>query len=210
MSDNNSPQHFQLSVADPTPLGLLGLAVVTMVASAAKLEIVSNVAWGLPWALFCGASAQLVAGLLDYLHKNIFGGTVFCAFGFFWFGVGMNWMIKAGAFGEGLASGVDPAAIGFAFFAYFLFSLIATIAASSANLFLFVDMVLIDVLLICLSLDAWGVGGHAPHLIAAYAEMAISPRIDVRCGSGSAQRFLRQGVLTRWKAGQSMEIMIVQ
>lgn len=152
----------------------MGLAVVTMVASAAKLGIVSNVAWVLPWALFCGAGAQVVAGVLDYLHKNIFGGTVFCAFGFFWFGVGMSWMIKAGAFGEGLATGVDPLAIGFAFFAYFLFSVAATIAASSANLFLFVDMVLIDILLLGLSLDAWGIGGHAPHLIAAYAEVAIS------------------------------------
>ena len=102
MSNNNSSQHFQVAVADPTPLGLMGLAVVTMVASAAKLGIVSNVAWVLPWALFCGAGAQVVAGVLDYLHKNIFGGTVFCAFGFFWFGVGMSWMIKAGAFGEAL------------------------------------------------------------------------------------------------------------
>lgn len=174
MSNNSSPQPFQVAVADPTPLGLMGLAVVTMVASAAKLGIVSNVAWVLPWALFCGAAAQVVAGVLDYLHKNIFGGTVFCAFGFFWFGVGMSWMIKAGAFGQGLAAGVDPLAIGFAFFAYFLFSVAATIAASSANLFLFVDMLLIDILLLGLSLDAWGIGGHAPHLIAAYAELGIS------------------------------------
>ena len=68
MSNNNSSQHFQVAVADPTPLGLMGLAVVTMVASAAKLGIVSNVAWVLPWALFCGAGAQVVAGVLDYLH----------------------------------------------------------------------------------------------------------------------------------------------
>lgn len=48
MSNNNSSQHFQVAVADPTPLGLMGLAVVTMVASAAKFGIVSNVAWVLP------------------------------------------------------------------------------------------------------------------------------------------------------------------
>ena len=69
MSHDNSSPHVQIAVADPTPLGLMGLAVVTMAASAAKLGIVSSVSWVLPWALFCGASAQLVAGLLDYLHK---------------------------------------------------------------------------------------------------------------------------------------------
>lgn len=46
--NTNSTQHFQLSVADPTPLGLFGLAVVTMVASAQKMGIVSDVSWVLP------------------------------------------------------------------------------------------------------------------------------------------------------------------
>lgn len=174
MTTNNSTQHVQLAVADPTPLGLFGLAVVTMVASAQKLGIVSDAAWVLPWALFCGSFAQLLAGLLDYCHKNIFGGTIFCAFGFFWSAVGMSWMIKAGTFGPGLAAGVDASAIGFGFFAYFIFACFGTIAASSANLFLFVDMVLIDILLLGLALDAWGIGGHAPHAVAAYAELAIS------------------------------------
>ena len=81
---SNSTSHVQLAVADPTPLGLFGLAVVTMVASAQKMGIVSDVSWVLPWALFCGSFAQLLAGVLDYCHRNIFGGTIFCAFGFFW------------------------------------------------------------------------------------------------------------------------------
>ena len=36
-TNNDSTQHVQIAVADPTPLGLFGLAVVTMVASAQKL-----------------------------------------------------------------------------------------------------------------------------------------------------------------------------
>ena len=42
-TSNNSTQHVQIAVADPTPLGLLGLAIVTLVASAQKLGIVSGV-----------------------------------------------------------------------------------------------------------------------------------------------------------------------
>lgn len=58
-TNNDSTQHVQIAVADPTPLGLFGLAVVTMVASAQKLGIVEGVSWVLPWALFCGSFAQL-------------------------------------------------------------------------------------------------------------------------------------------------------
>lgn len=42
-TNNDSTQHVQIAVADPTPLGLFGLAVVTMVASAQKLGIVEGV-----------------------------------------------------------------------------------------------------------------------------------------------------------------------
>lgn len=41
-TNNDSTQHVQIAVADPTPLGLFGLAVVTMVASAQKLGIVEG------------------------------------------------------------------------------------------------------------------------------------------------------------------------
>ena len=41
-TNNDSTQHVQIAVADPTPLGLFGLAVVTMVASAQKLGIVGS------------------------------------------------------------------------------------------------------------------------------------------------------------------------
>ncbi len=37
-TNNDSTQHVQIAVADPTPLGLFGLAVVTMVASAQKIR----------------------------------------------------------------------------------------------------------------------------------------------------------------------------
>ena len=57
-TNNDSTQHVQIAVADPTPLGLFGLAVVTMVASAQKLGIVEGVSWVLPWALFCGSFAS--------------------------------------------------------------------------------------------------------------------------------------------------------
>ena len=174
MSTSNSTQHVQIAVADPTPLGLLGLAIVTLVASAQKLGIVSGVSWVIPWALFMGSFAQLVASYFDFCHKNIFGATIFGAFGFFWSGVAMSWMIKAGCFGAGLVAGVDPKALGFAFLGYFLFACVGTIAVAEANLFLFADMVFIDLLLLGLTLDTLGFGGHWAHTMAAYSELIVS------------------------------------
>ena len=58
-SDNNETRHVQIAVADPTPLGLFGLSVVTFVASMQKLGVVSDVSWVIPWALVCGSFAQL-------------------------------------------------------------------------------------------------------------------------------------------------------
>ncbi|HIU64711.1 MAG TPA: acetate uptake transporter [Candidatus Avacidaminococcus intestinavium] len=173
-TSNNQTQTVQIAVADPTPLGLFGLAIVTLVASAQKLGIVDGVSWVIPWALVCGSFAQLLAAYFDFCHKNIFGATIFGAFGFFWSGVAMSWMIKAGTFGPGLASGVDPTALGFAFLGYFLFACIGTIAAAEATLFLFVDMVFIDILLLGLTLDTLGLGGNWAHSMAAYAELTVA------------------------------------
>ncbi|MDD3396152.1 MAG: acetate uptake transporter [Acidaminococcaceae bacterium] len=174
MSNQTGSQHVQIAVADPTPLGLFGLAIVTLVASMQKLGIVEGVSWVIPWAFVCGSFAQLVAAYFDFCHKNIFGATIFGAFGFFWSGVALSWMIKAGCFGAGLVAGVDPKALGFAFLGYFLFACVGTIAAAEANKFLFIDMVFIDILLLGLTLDTLGIGGHWAHSMAAYAELVVA------------------------------------
>ena len=46
-------------VADPSALGLFGLAMVTLVASSQKLGLTEGVSLVLPWAIFLGATAQL-------------------------------------------------------------------------------------------------------------------------------------------------------
>lgn len=68
-SDNNETRHVQIAVADPTPLGLFGLSVVTFVASMQKLGVVSDVSWVIPWALVCGSFAQLLAAYFDFATR---------------------------------------------------------------------------------------------------------------------------------------------
>ena len=85
---------------DPSALGLFGLAMVTLVAASQKLGITNGISYVLPWAVFLGALAQLAAGALDYKKKNVFGATAFCAYGFFWLGMALSWLIGAGVLGE--------------------------------------------------------------------------------------------------------------
>jgi succinate-acetate transporter protein len=54
-------QEIKISTADPSAIGLFGLAMVTLVASSQKLGLTSGVSFVLPWAVFLGGFAQLFA-----------------------------------------------------------------------------------------------------------------------------------------------------
>ena len=167
-------QHMKLSVANPTGLGLFGLAMVTFVASSQKLGITTGLSFVIVYAIFLGATAQLIASIFDFLHENIWGATVFGAYAFFWYAVATCWMMKMGVFGPELAAACDTIQLGFAFLAYFIFAVMMTIGAMEVSKLIFFDMVVIDILLGALALNAFGIAPHATHVIAAWAEMATA------------------------------------
>ena len=95
--------HGREVVADPTPMGLLGLAIgcaaLTPIAFGKSLTPA-----GLETAaIFCllfGAGCQLFAGLLNLVNRNLYGGTLFLTFAF-------NWVVNAWAL-HSLAKGFIP------------------------------------------------------------------------------------------------------
>ena len=143
--------------ADPSALGLFGLAIITLVASSQKLGLTSGVSLVFPWAIFLGASAQLMASINDFKHNNTFGATAFGAYAFFWYAVGFTWLIQNGVFGEALAAACDTKQLGFAYLGYFLF--------------------------LGLSLSSFGIMEHATHMLAAYSELAIAIVSFYGCGA---------------------------
>lgn len=167
-------QKVQIVVADPSALGLFGLAMVTLVASSQKLGFTTGLSFVIPWAILLGSIAQMMACVYDFKHNNLFGATVFGAYGLFWTGVAVSWLIKMGVFGPALAAAADVKQLGIAFLGYFIFSIFVTIAASETNKVLFAIMILIDILLACLAVDALGLGGHWAHGIAAWTELIIA------------------------------------
>ncbi|MDR2979288.1 MAG: acetate uptake transporter [Bacteroidales bacterium] len=166
-------KNVKIEVADPTVLGLFGLAIVTFVASSQKLGWTDGLAYVLPWALFLGGFAQLIASLFDFKHKNLFGATAFSAYGLFWMGMAVGWLIKLGCFGETLAATADPGQLGFVFLGYMIISLIFTISGLKMSKVMFFLLLLITVLFLGLALDAFGCG-HIWHGVAAYSELMIS------------------------------------
>lgn len=166
-------KNVKIEVADPTPLGLFGLAIVTLVASSQKLELTTGLSFVLPWAIFLGGIAQIIASMFDFKHNNLFGATAFSAYGLFWVGMAMSWLIKLGCFGETLASAADVKQLGFIFIGYMILTIVLTISGLKMSKAMFILLFLIVILFLGLALDAFGCG-HIWHSIAAYAELAIS------------------------------------
>lgn len=164
----------KIMVADPSALGLFGLAMVTLVASSQKLGLTTGVSLVLPWAIFLGATAQLMASINDFKHNNTFGATAFGAYAFFWYAVGLTWLIQSGVFGQTLANAVDMKQLGVAYLGYLIFTFFMTIGAMETHKVLFTIFVLIDFLFLGLCLSTFGIMEHATHMLAAYAELGIA------------------------------------
>jgi succinate-acetate transporter protein len=79
------------AIADPTPIGLICLAVGCAALVPIAFGAALTPAGFRTAAMFCllfGAGGQLVAGLGSLLNKNVYGGTLFTSFAFNWV---MNW-----------------------------------------------------------------------------------------------------------------------
>ena len=168
-------RQIKITVADPTTLGLFGLAIVTLVASSQKLGITDGLSLVLPWALFLGGAAQLIASVFDFKHDNLFGSTAFAAYGLFWIGMGMSWLIRMGCFnlGETELAAIDPRQLGVVFIGYLLLTIVFTVSGLKMSKAMFVLLVLICVLFLSLAVEAFG-GGCVWKMTAACTELAIS------------------------------------
>ena len=172
--NNQNHTSVKIMTADPSALGLFGLAMVTLVASSQKLGLTEGTSLILPWAFFLGGLAQIIAGLLDSKHNNVFGTTAFTGYGLFWFGVGTTWMIQMGAFGESLLANADSKQLGVAFIGYLIFTLFMTVGAMETHKVLFFIFVFIDFLFIGLSLSSFDIMYEFSHMLAAISELLVA------------------------------------
>ncbi len=167
-------QQIKIVTADPSALGLFGLAMVTLEASSQKLGWTEGVLLMIPWAIFLGATAQFIACIYDFKRNNVFGATAFGGYAMFWYAVALNWMISGGVFGAKVAAAADPRQLGFAFVGYLFFSLFMTVGAMEASRVLLIIFIFIDSLFIGLAFSTFGVAPEFFHALAGWSEYAIA------------------------------------
>ena len=86
MTASMTQTEMKIVMADPTALGVFGLATVTFVAASQKLGWTTGSAYLIPWAMFLGSFAQIWASTVDFKKNNYFGAIVLGAYGLFWMG----------------------------------------------------------------------------------------------------------------------------
>jgi succinate-acetate transporter protein len=131
--------------AEPAALGLTGLAVAALVIGSGYMGLTSGIDKVLmvPWVLFFGASAQLIAGIIDFKRNNIFGATVFTIYAMTMFSISLTLLFTI--FGEVT---FDIAHYGYGLIAILTFTLIATIASLMAHKILLIILLVVDVALV--------------------------------------------------------------
>jgi uncharacterized protein len=86
-----STDKIQTSIANPSPLGLLGFGMTTILLNLHNANIIplSIVILSMGFAL--GGSCQIIAGIMEFFKGNTFGATAFTAYGFFWLSLIVIW-----------------------------------------------------------------------------------------------------------------------
>ncbi len=87
------------AVANPAPLGLAAFGLTTVVLSIINTGIIPKeaVAVVVPLAFAFGGTAQVIAGILEFVNGNTFGTVAFTSYGLFWWWFALlQWTIGAG------------------------------------------------------------------------------------------------------------------
>jgi succinate-acetate transporter protein len=132
-----------LPVADPAALGLIGLAVAALVLASADLQLVSSTpskSLMIPWILFFGATAQLIAGAMEFKRNNIFGATVFSVYAMTMFSIALTLVINNST----IVTSGNLGHYAYGLIGILVFSLIATMASLMTNKVLFGILIAVD------------------------------------------------------------------
>ena len=129
-------------VAEPAVLGLIGLGVAALVLASADLGLASGAGKSLmiPWVLMFGATAQLIAGVMEFKRDNVFGATVFSVYAMTMFSIALTLFINNST----IVNKGDISYYAYGLIGILIFSLIATIASLMTNKVLFGILIAVD------------------------------------------------------------------
>lgn len=79
-------------IANPSPLGLLGFGMTTLLLNLHNASFIPLSAVILAMGLCLGGAAQIIAGIMEFKKNNTFGATAFTAYGLFWWSLAAIWV----------------------------------------------------------------------------------------------------------------------
>ena len=144
---NTTATPIATTYAEPAPLGLIGLAVAALILGSADIGLTSGASKSLmiPWILFFGATAQLIAGLVEFKRNNVFGATVFSTYAMTMYAIAITLFITI--FAE---VPFDISHYAYGLIGILFFSIIATIASLMTNKILFSILIAVDLAVLLL------------------------------------------------------------
>lgn len=143
-------------IADPAPLGLAAFALTTFLLSLVNAGILPKdtepVMLGV--ALAFGGVAQLLAGMWEFRKGNVFGATVFSAYGAFW----LSFWAYLTFYAEGIPAEHHGVAAGWYLISWAIFTTLMLVAALRTTAVLAALFAVVDVVFVLLALGAFGFG----------------------------------------------------
>lgn len=132
--------------ANPSPLGLLGFGMTTVLLNIHNAGFIPMSAMILAMGIFYGGIGQVIAGIMEWKKNNTFGTTAFTSYGFFWLSLVALIIMP----NMGLAEAPDPKAMAAYLFMWGLFTFvmfIGTLKISRALQFVFLSLTILFFLL---------------------------------------------------------------
>ena len=148
-------------IADPAPLGLAAFALTTFLLSLVNAGILPKDTEPvmLAVALAFGGVAQLLAGMWEFRKGNVFGATVFSAYGAFW----LSFWAYLTFYAEGIPAEHHGVAAGWYLIAWAIFTTLMLVAALRTTAVLATLFAVVDVVFVLLALGAFGSGFCVHH-----------------------------------------------
>ncbi|MDR2339796.1 MAG: acetate uptake transporter [Deltaproteobacteria bacterium] len=152
-----------ITLANPTPLGLVTFGLSTILLSLSNAGLVVAGSPIMAQGLFVGGLAQMLAGIMEFVKGNTFGCVVFTSFGGFWMAVTAITFLPV----LGWAEAATPSIMGSFMFiwAIYVFLLLIGIFKGGRVLSLIVTTLLI--VLVLLAIGSW-TGSAIVNKIAGY------------------------------------------
>ena len=167
-------------LGNPTPIGLMGLAIGCAALAPAELhltDMADPMIW--VWMLMTAGILQIYAGVVDLVNRNILGATAFTLYG-------TLWVISAWKMGGATVFGTSHGEVkGFVYLVYLPFTIFMTIGFATVSRTLFTVFVSFIVIFLVEVIAAFVPAFHGVAVLVAGVLHAISAGLCLWAAAGS-------------------------